>query len=227
MESLHQEPENIFKGAPKIYAIADAQACQEQGITPGEFAAAFFNAGGRLLQYRDKINAPQVAAKEWDQIWHVAQPFHVKPIINDYGDLARQYNSPLHIGQEDLGPNDLDQKGGLFGRSTHNLKEVTQAAAEVPKPAYIGLGAMFAGATKKSVEIFDRGELDAVYQTWGGPIVYIGGITLQNGAALRAHQRAYYAVISDFFSLAGGAPTTAQTLAGVEEYTKRFIAKYG
>ncbi len=211
---------SIFENAAPLYAIADAQTCHKNNIHPVDFSKAFFESGGRLLQYRDKINNRITQKNTWEKIWKLSQQFNVAPVINDYIEIAREFQAPAHIGQDQK-----SEPGLYFGRSTHNIGEVIAAAQENPEPAYIGLGAMFSSSTKKQVPVFDRGTMTSIFKQWKKPVVYIGGITLENFHLLAKTPSTYYAIISDFFSKVTGGDSGAQVIRHIEQYTKSFLAK--
>jgi thiamine-phosphate pyrophosphorylase len=184
----------MFNEKNKIYAIADQKTCNENDINVLEYVKILIDSGIKIIQYRNKINEKEQVRKLFEQIHKIIENQGVL-IINDYGDIGKEFNCHVHIGQEDK----LFDNMVRFGRSTHNILEVQRALGEIPAPEYIGFGGMYKSITKPEVES-NLIVLDKVKNLWKKDIVLIGGITLENIAKLPRKSNLYYAIISDFFS---------------------------
>jgi thiamine-phosphate pyrophosphorylase len=127
-------------------------------------------------------------------------------IINDRADIARLAAAAgVHVGQDDLSPaavRTLVGRDAIVGLSTHTAPQVT-AACDAPV-SYVAIGPVFTTGTKMTgYEAIGLGrvrEASTETQRRGLPLVAIGGITLENGAAVLRAGAASVAVISDLLS---------------------------
>lgn len=202
-----------LNGRPPLYAIVDQESCEKQGLSPVDFTRAFLEGGGGILQYRDKRESLHRDLRDqWDQICRLCSAYEALPIINDHVDLAVESGAWLHVGQD----SPVAPAGVNFGRSTHDIAEVSAALHERPRPAYIGLGAVFSTSLKPHLKALTPDLIGEALSIWTEPVVFIGGITMENVARLPVGERIFYAVISDFFSF-GSNPRD------IERYTREFI----
>ena len=109
-------------------------------------------------------------------------------IINDRPDVAALCGADgVHVGQDDLPVADARRivgAGRLVGVSTHTLAQARPAAADGAD--YIGVGPMFATATKDAGPVAGPQLLRQVAAEVPLPHVAIGGITADNVAQLVA-----------------------------------------
>ena len=119
-------------------------------------------------------------------------------IINDHGDIAKAVNADgVHLGQDDLPVADARKLLGkeyLIGISTHSREQAIAAAAGGAD--YIGFGPIFPTKTKDAGQVQGTDELKRVCAAVDIPVLAIGGITLQNAAAVMNAGAAGIAVIS-------------------------------
>jgi thiamine-phosphate pyrophosphorylase len=124
-----------------------------------------------------------------------------KLVVNDYWRAAIVAGAKhLHLGQEDLAEADLDairDAGVTLGISTHDDQELETALRA--KPDYIALGPIFP-TTLKSMRFAPQGI--AKITEWKNrigdiPLVAIGGIKLEQAAAIFAAGADSIAVVSD------------------------------
>jgi thiamine-phosphate pyrophosphorylase len=124
-----------------------------------------------------------------------------KLVVNDYWRAAIVAGARhLHLGQEDLAEADLDairDAGLTLGISTHDDAELDNALRA--KPDYIALGPIFP-TTLKSMRFAPQGI--AKIAEWKKrigtiPLVAIGGIKLEQSAAIFAAGADSIAVVSD------------------------------
>ena len=215
----------LLSKAGKLYGILDQDLCREKNLNPLEFARGFFNAGGDILQYRDKSSTPDLVKKQAELLFREACNGQKLLIINDHVDVAISLDCPFHIGQEDLlhlrsSLKKTTQKPKPWGLSTHSTQEIKialrQAENSTGKPDYIGLGRVFPSQTKASAPASSISTSQAL-KVWNKDIVLIGGITLENLGLLPKNPRIFYAVIHDFFRY-GNSPRA------IERYTKEFLS---
>jgi thiamine-phosphate pyrophosphorylase len=124
-----------------------------------------------------------------------------KLVVNDYWRAAIVAGAKhLHLGQEDLAEADLGairQAGLTLGLSTHDDEEL--ATALRAEPDYIALGPIFP-TTLKSMRFAPQGipKITEWKQRVGAiPLVAIGGIKLEQAAAIFAAGADSIAVVSD------------------------------
>ena len=209
---------NVLNNQARLYAIADMQTCQKNEIDIDLFANAFFSAGGKNLQYRDKISSGSIINANVEKLKNISDKHSGNLIINDYVEIANAYNLPVHIGWDTpqlMGNTKFPET--KFGRSTHNMEEIKKANAEIPLADHIGFGAVFKSNTKKNVKV-NQNDILAALKNWDKEIVFIGGITIENFTQLPNQTRCYYAVIQDFF-------TNGCLPENIYNYTKEFLEK--
>ena len=188
---------------PKLYAIVDDDVCARANRAPRDVARAFLSAGARLLQLRCKSSGSGAFLDLARAVLEDAGAAGATLIINDRADVAALSGAHgLHVGQDDLGPGDARAVIGaaaILGLSTHT-REQWESAVHEPI-SYLAIGPVFGTGTKDTG--YAAVGLDTVRQAAAAarerelPTVAIGGITLENAAAVIAAGAASVAVISD------------------------------
>ena len=209
--------DRILKGKARVYAIVDAETCEQKKIDIHEFTKVLLNNGIQIIQYRDKINPLDKIRNNFDKILSFSSKYDSVCIINDYLDVALEFNSAVHLGQEDGdSPEPLvsmsfeDSSPGEsveasldsrinYGRSTHSLQEIGASMKSEPAPSYIAYGPVFSSTTKPALAQANE-SLSEIVECYPGDIVFIGGITGENLQQLPEGERFFYAIISGFFS---------------------------
>jgi thiamine-phosphate pyrophosphorylase len=130
--------------------------------------------------------------------------YHAVIIVNDRVDLARVSGAAgAHVGQDDLAAasaRELLGAAAVVGLSTHTEAQVDAALAE--PISYLAVGPVFGTRTKDTG--YDAVGLEFV--RWAArragqtPVVAIGGITLDNAAAVIDAGAASVAVITDLIA---------------------------
>jgi thiamine-phosphate pyrophosphorylase len=186
-----------------LYAIVDADACARVNRAPVDVAHAFLSAGAKLIQLRckswgsaaflDLANVVVAAAGRSDAI----------VIINDRADVAALSGAQgLHVGQDDLTPNDARTVIGsasILGLSTHTHQQWTAAIRE--PISYLAIGPVFDTGTKdtgyQAVGLGTVTRASKAARDAGLPTVAIGGINESNAAAVIEAGAASVAIIGD------------------------------
>ena len=170
---------------PRLYVIADRATLDACGMSVEEFAREMADAGVSLLQYRDKASAAREVSRAAKEI---ALQFAGRDrllVMNDRADLALLAGWGLHIGHEDLAPEDARRVLGaaLIGVSTHNDAQVI--AADAGAADYVAIGPVFTTASKADTQPVVG--LEGVRRARGltrKPLVAIGGIMLENARSV-------------------------------------------
>lgn len=175
---------------PGIYGItAEKYSC---GRSTVEVAKAMIEGGIAVLQYREKraTKSQRAMLDECRQLRELTKAAGIPFIVNDHVDLALLVEADgVHVGQDDLPVAEVRRLVGpdrIIGLSTHSP---AQAAAAVAAGAdYIGVGPIFATATKEDVcAPVGLGYLDHVVRSIPLPFVAIGGIKEHNLAEVARH----------------------------------------
>jgi thiamine-phosphate pyrophosphorylase len=200
---------------PRLYAIADAMTLDARGMSVAPFARELREAGVRLVQYRDKVGAPQKVLRVAGEIAEAFAGINATLVLNDRADLAALLGWGVHVGQGDMSPADArfvlgsrsrfpsgmttkKTKASWVGLSTHHEEQVI--AADANDSDYIAIGPVFATSTKADAEPVVG--LDGVRRARAltrKPLVAIGGITLENCSSVVDAGADSVAVISGLF----------------------------
>ncbi len=178
--------------------------------------------GARVLQIRHKgLWNPAIyqAARE---VALLCRQAGVIPIVNDRADMARLLGVGLHVGQDDLSPDDaraLLGDGPVIGYSTHNAAQLRDAAAEPVD--YLALGPIFGTSSKQNPDpVVGVEQLRRCRKLAEKPLVAIGGITRENARAVFDAGADAVAVIADLLPLNA-------TAAGVRHRIEEWCAITG
>jgi len=204
---------------PGIYAITDASLMAERGLL--NLVEQALKAGIGLLQYRDKSNDGGKRRHEAVALLALCRRYNVPLLINDDLQLAAEIGADgVHLGKDDppldqarqlLGP------GRIIGVSCYNRLDLARQAA-AGGADYLAFGRFFPSSSKPLAVQACPELLTQARAEFDLPLVAIGGITPQNGAALVTAGANMLAVIHGIF----GQPDIA---AAVAEYQTLFHSK--
>jgi thiamine-phosphate pyrophosphorylase len=195
---------------PRLYAILDIDACTAHRLDAGDVFDAWLDAGVRLIQLRAKSLASGQFLALAESLAAAAVSTGAMFIVNDRADIATLAGAAgVHVGQEDLTPEDVRRVVGesaVVGVSTHTA---TQARVAVASPVdYIAIGPIFRTASKErpdpTVGLDGLRTARQIVAPSGRPLVAIGGVTLAHCADVIEAGADSVAVISDL--VAGGDP---------------------
>ena len=206
-----------------LYAIVDTAALDRRGMDVVAFAEAVLAARPAALQLRDKSSGVRRTLTLLAELTKLAARAGVPLYANDRPDLALLTGCPgIHVGQTDL-PVPLvralaARTGGSFavGLSTYDEAQIDAGVAEGAD--YLGIGPVFGTQNKDDAEPpIGLQRLTALAQHaralgYTRPLVAIGGITLENVAAVGAVVDAA-AVIGALLPIANGDAGLAETTA--------------
>lgn len=181
-----------------LYAITDSQLLAGRFLSHVEAA---LEGGVCLLQYRDKSDDAARRLREAQALQQLCERYGTQLVINDDAELARHLGVGVHLGQTD-GPltpaRALLGSAAIIGSTCHaSLDLAAQAARE--GASYVAFGRFFTSSTKPGAPAADVRLLAQARAQVNLPIAAIGGVTLDNAAALVHHGADLLAVIYGLF----------------------------
>lgn len=187
---------------PRVYPIVDTATLLPRRLTPLDAARAMIDGGARILQFRHKEAFTRAIVDEAHKVCELCEQTGVLFILNDRADLARLWNCGVHVGQDDLTPSDARAVVGdqaVLGFSTHNLKQLREAATE---PAdYLAIGPVFGTVNKQNPDpMVGLEALRIISQSTTQPLLAIGGLTLENAQRLYDVGIRCAAIIGDLYA---------------------------
>lgn len=184
----------------RLYAVTDKSWLA--GQTLAEQAEAALQGGITILQLREKHLSEDAFLQEAAVIKQLTEKYNVPLIINDNLTVALQSNADgLHIGQDDCSP--LAARAALgpdkiLGVSAQTVEQAIQAEAEGAD--YLGVGAIYATATKSDAAVVSLDTLKAICQNVKIPVIAIGGLNEHNITPLLATGICGAAFVSAIFA---------------------------
>lgn len=200
-----------------LYAIADTSYLDDARMLPS--VERVLRAGAAVIQYRDKTQEVAARERQARKLRELCSTFRACYIINDDAELARTVSADgLHLGREDTsieGARSVLPAGTIIGVSCYN--DLARAETAVSEGAdYVAFGSFYPSRTKPQAVCASLDLLREARARLPVPLVAIGGITPENGAALIAAGADALAVISGVFAA-----------ADVESAAKRYVALFG
>lgn len=160
-------------------------------------------AGISVLQYRDKTHNPTLRQERALALQRLCKRYNTLFLINDDAVLAGRINADgVHIGREDAGYGECRELLGqhaVIGVSCYNQLQLA-LHAENDGADYIAFGSFYLTKTKTTEFKADTELLRQARSRLAVPVVAIGGITPENGAALVAAGADMLAVVSSVYS---------------------------
>jgi thiamine-phosphate pyrophosphorylase len=204
----------------RLYALLDPE--RAGGATLGGLAQAVGDGGATLVQLRNKLGSTRQLVAQARELKALLAPRSIPLLVNDRVDIALAAAADgVHVGQDDLQPEDARRllgPGAIIGLS---IKTVAQAqAAPIEVVDYVCIGGVFATTSKHNPEPpvgIDglKSILAAVRRRAPRlPVGAIAGIDAKNAAAVVAAGVDGIAVISAL-SLAPDVVEAARTLRGI------------
>ena len=188
---------NTLRG---LYAITDAALCAQRGLEAD--VAAAIRGGAVMIQYRDKSTDHARREQEARTLLALCREQRVLLIINDDVELARAVGADgVHLGGEDAGLRAARSRLGqdaIIGISCYDSLELARKARTAGAD-YLAFGAFFDSPTKPVSVRVPLALLREASDNLRIPLVAIGGITPDNGAALVKAGASLLAVISGVF----------------------------
>jgi thiamine-phosphate pyrophosphorylase len=203
-----------------LYPILDADSAAARGHDLAACARGF----AALGLARQQLRAKTLGGREFLALADRLRPVVPELIVNDRLDVALMAGAAgVHLGQDDVpleAARLLAPQGFLVGLSTHHFDQVDAALAA--QPDYLAYGPVFTTTTKlKPDPVVGVQALATVKPRWAGPLVAIGGISINNcGEVWRAGADAV-AVISALWAAASPVEAAHQFLLAFERQKLR------
>jgi thiamine-phosphate pyrophosphorylase len=142
--------------------------------------------GAEWLQLRHKGDWTREAFAQAEEIAGECRRTGAQFIVNDRADMAKLLHAGLHVGQDDLSPEDSRKVVGdacLLGFSTHHADQLALAAAAPVD--YLAFGPVFATVSKDQPDkVVGTERLAHARSMTAKPLVAIGGITRATAQAV-------------------------------------------
>jgi thiamine-phosphate pyrophosphorylase len=191
---------NPFTLSP-VYPILDTATLDRLGLDYIAAAEALIEGGARILQLRHKSFWSRKTFELAKQIARLCQSAGIPFVVNDRADYAAILGTALHVGQDDLTPNDARRVIGhsaILGYSTHSHEQIR--AAENDLVDYLAFGPVFQTVSKDRPDpTVGIAGLRAARALTGKPLVAIGGITRDNACTCWNAGADSVAIIADLY----------------------------
>lgn len=180
-----------------LYAITDQRLPADKLL---EITEAILRGGARTVQFRYKGDDPARQAVA-ERLLLLCSHYNALFIINDDVALAKAIGADgVHLGRDDMTPAAARAELGpesIIGVSCYNQLDLARRAV-AQGADYVAFGSFFPSPTKPDAV---RAEPDLLRQAQSleVPVVAIGGITPENGAALIAAGADALAVITGVY----------------------------
>lgn len=201
-----------------LYAITPERLVREPAALLPAVAAAIAG-GARLIQYRDKWNAPAERERLASALATLCRERGARFIVNDDLALAEASGADgVHLGASDgslraarerLGPQAVI--GATCGNSLDRARRAISEGA-----SYVAFGRFFASNTKPDAPPAELATLTAARAELAVPICAIGGLTPDNVAQVRDAGATLFAAVDGVFGaadVAGAARAYLEALA--------------
>ncbi len=183
-----------------LYAVTDRAWVGKQ--TLAQQVEAAIRGGATCVQLREKGLDTAAFLAEAMEIAPLCRRYGVPFIINDNVDIALKCGADgVHLGQEDLLASDVRRQVGgklIIGVSAHTVAEALEAQKNGAD--YLGVGAVFATATKTNVHTMTHELLRSICNAVDIPVVAIGGISKANIGKLSGSGVDGVALVSAIFA---------------------------
>ena len=184
----------------RLYAVTDRAWVGRQTL-PEQVEAAL-KGGATCVQLREKELDGAAFLEEAKVLAALCRRYGVPLIINDNVEVALAAGADgVHVGQDDLTVEQVRRLAGdrlIVGVSAHSVEQAL--AAQAGGADYLGVGAVFATATKSDAHVLPRETLAEICRAVDIPVVAIGGIGEDNLLQLAGTGVDGAALVSAIFS---------------------------
>lgn len=191
---------NLTKSSLLLYAVTDRTWLGDERLC--DQVEKSLRGGVSFLQLREKDLAQKTLLKDAWALKRLCKTYKVPFVINDHVELARVLDADgVHVGQGDMEAGQLRTLLGASKIIGVSVQTVGQALrAESSGADYLGVGAIFATATKTDSSEVSTETLKSICEAVSIPVVAIGGISAARIPALRGSGISGVAVVSSLFA---------------------------
>ncbi|MGV8906738.1 MAG: thiamine phosphate synthase [Acetobacterium sp.] len=190
----------VDKAAMLLYAVTDSMWLSGNDLTVQVEDA--IKSGVTFLQLREKKLDDDAFINQAKEIKVIAKKYQIPFVINDNIAVALACDADgVHVGQHDMETGNVRKLIGdnkIIGVSVQTLAQAV--LAQESGADYLGVGAVFATATKSDADIVSLNTLEEICAGVTIPVVAIGGIHEENILALRGTGIDGIAVVSAIFA---------------------------
>lgn len=204
----------------RLYGFIDTAYLGDRD--PAEVTRAMIDGGVDVIQVRAKDLTHVQRVELSLAVVGVAFRYDIPVIVNDDIDAAFEVGADgVHLGQEDWAAIQPETRlkrlanMRIVGISTHSLEQ--SMAAERDGADYIGVGPVFATATKPGMQPVGLQLVEQVRESVRSPFFAIGGITLDNVVSVLEAGAQRIAVVS---TILGSADVTMAAAAFKQQLSK-------
>lgn len=184
----------------RLYAVTDRSWLGKQTL-PQQVEQALLG-GATCVQLREKSTDRGEFIALATELRQLCSRFDVPLIINDDLQVALEVRADgIHVGQEDISPEEIRKLAGrelIVGVTAKTVDQARRAQAQGAD--YLGSGAVFGSATKPTAKPMSMEQLKRICQSVTIPVVAIGGICLENVDGLAGSGVRGAAVVSGIFA---------------------------
>lgn len=189
----------LDKQSMRLYAVTDRSWLGDR--TLDDQVEESLKGGATFIQLREKNLGFDDFVKEARAIKKLTDAYNIPFVINDAVDVALAVDADgVHVGQDDLDAGELRKLLGdkIIGVSADTVELALKAEADGAD--YIGVGAIYATATKTDAEVVTFETITAICQAVTIPVVAIGGLNESNILSLTGTGVDGVALVSAIFS---------------------------
>jgi thiamine-phosphate pyrophosphorylase len=167
-----------------LYAILDKKFIGSRNLK--ELTEQIIAGGARIIQLRNKLTSANEFYTDAVVVKEITDRHRVPLIINDRVDIALAVKADgVHLGQDDLPFEYARRLVGnemLLGASVHDMLEFE--TARTGQPDYLGVGTIYPSQIKSDLTAKGIRLIQELRELTDLPMVGIGGITVENLAAV-------------------------------------------
>ena len=183
--SLLSKNEHKYSNLRGLYAITDSTLLPQDRLIKAVEQA--IKGGSNIIQYRDKDSTSKVRMEQALELAKLCETYQTTFIINDDIELAKKVGADgVHLGKDDASLKEARKYLGsqsIIGVSCYNSLEQAHEAQKSGAD-YIAFGSFYSSPTKPDAVEASLELLHEAKRQLRIPLVAIGGITPDNGAAL-------------------------------------------
>lgn len=169
----------LDKNTMLLYAVTDRTWLGDRSLA--DQVEDTLKGGATFIQLREKDLDFDDFVKEAQAIKKLTDAYKIPFVINDAVEVALAVDADgVHVGQDDIDAGELRKRIGdkIIGVSADTVELALKAEADGAD--YIGVGAIYATATKMDAEVVAFETIAAICQAVSIPVVAIGGLNETN-----------------------------------------------